>query len=209
MAIQRERKIQEIKMLAGKVNKRLSSIEKLVGRKESWAVKKLYDELESKQEIPLTKTGYISKDVKNLSDIQLTAELKALRNFMNSKTSTVKGIKQIRKKQIETMKNVVDDLDFNADDFTYEDAENLYDIWNDRRNRWVAEKMGGSEYYQFVAEFRENTAKAIESNDSLSKADKEKLKKDAFIDQLDSYIGVANDMGIRRKAIEFYNKYVK
>lgn len=209
MAIQRERKIQEIKMLAGKVNKRLSSIEKLVGRKESWAVKKLYDELESKQEIPLTKTGYISKDVKNLSDIQLTAELKALRNFMNSKTSTVKGIKQIRKKQIETMKNVVDDLDFNADDFTYEDAENLYDIWNDRRNRWVAEKMGGSEYYQFVAEFRENTAKAIESNDSLSKADKEKLKKDAFIDQLDSYIGVANDMGMRRKAIEFYNKYVK
>lgn len=209
MAIQRERKIQEIKMLAGKVNKRLSSIEKLIGRKESWAVKKLYDELESKQEIPLTKTGYISKDVKNLSDIQLTAELKALRNFMNSKTSTVKGIKQIRKKQIETMKNVVDDLDFNADDFTYEDAENLYDIWNDRRNRWVAEKMGGSEYYQFVAEFRENTAKAIESNDSLTKADKEKLKKDAFIDQLDSYIGVANDMGMRRKAIEFYNKYVK
>ncbi|HCJ14127.1 MAG TPA: hypothetical protein DHV77_02455 [Erysipelotrichaceae bacterium] len=209
MAIQRERKIKEVKLLTDKVNRRISNIEKVMGRKESWAVKKLYDELESKQGIQLTKAGYVSKDLKDLSDAQLTSELKALRNFMHNKTSTVRGINEVRRKQIETMKRTIDDSDFASEDFTYEDAENLYDIWSDSRNRWVADKMGGSEYYQFVAEFRENTAKAIDMNDNLTKSQKNQYKKDAFIDQLDSYINVANDSTMRRKAVEFYNKYVK
>ena len=136
MAIQRERKIKEVKLLTDKVNRRISNIEKVMGRKESWAVKKLYDELESKQGIQLTKAGYVSKDLKDLSDAQLTSELKALRNFMHNKTSTVRGINEVRRKQIETMKRTIDDSEFASDDFTYEDAENLYDIWSDSRNRW-------------------------------------------------------------------------
>lgn len=209
MAIQKERKIKEIKLLADKVNKRIASVEKLAGRKESWAVKKLYSELESKQGIQLTKAGFVSKDLKDLSDVQLTAELKALRNFMNSKTSTARGINQIRRKQIAKMKATIEDSDFNASDFTYDDAETLYDIWEDSRNRWFAEKVGGSEYYQFIQEFRENTAKAIDSDDSLTKTQKEQLKKNAFLEQVDSYIDVTNDVTTRRKAVEVYNKYAK
>lgn len=206
--ISRDKKIEEIKYLADKTNKRISAIEKQFGRKESWAVKELYGQLGSKQGNLLTKTGFVSKDIKKLSDEQLTAELKALRNFMHNKTSTVRGIKQIRKKQLETMKETIDD-NIDSSDFTYDDAETLYDVWSDSRNRWFAEKMGGSEYYQFVADFKENTQKAIESNDSLTKQQKEQLGKDAFIEQLDSYINVANDRTMRRRAIEFYNKYVK
>ena len=118
-------------------------------------------------------------------------------------------IQKVRRKQIETMKENVQDNDFNAEDFTYDDAETLYDVWNDSRNRWFAEKLGGSEYYQFVADYKENTQKSIESDDSLTRKEKEQLKKDAFIEQLDSYINVANDRTMRRRAVEFYNKYVK
>lgn len=208
MAIQKERTVKEIKFLADKVNKRMSAIEKLAGRKESWAVKELYRQLESKQGIPLTKSGYVSKDLKELSDEQLVAELKALRNFMKSKTSTIKGIKEVRRKQIETMKKVVDDSDFKASDFTFDDAEKLHEIWSDKRNRWFAENVGGSEYYQFIQEFRDVTMKSIESDDSLTRKEKEQAKKDAFINELESYINVVNDPVARRKAIEVYNKYV-
>lgn len=210
MAIQKERTVKEIKFLADKVNKRLSAIEKLTGRKESWAVKELYRQLESKQGIPLTSSGNISKDLKNLSDEQLVAELKALRNFMKSKTSTIRGIKEVRRKQIETMTKVVDDSRFNAGDFTYDDAEKLHEIWGDKRNRWFAEKMGGSEYYQFIQEFKDTTMKSIEVDDENYKTEgaKRQAQKQAFIDELNDYINVANDPVQRRKAVEVFNKYV-
>jgi len=87
---------------ARKANRRLALIEKNFGR-DTWAGKRLRNRLESTKIQAYTKGGRVSVR-KNMSTMQMKATLKAVRQFLNSKTSTVKGIRETRKQVIEKLK---------------------------------------------------------------------------------------------------------
>lgn len=95
------------------VNRRLLNLQRYNGKDFSWAGKVLSTKLSQPKLNLITKSNRIS--IKNLSKFntnQLEFINNALDNFINSKTSTIKGIKKIIKTTKETIgknyKNLVD-----------------------------------------------------------------------------------------------------
>ena len=88
----------ELKGLVRKANQRMDRVERLTGEKYTFAAKELYDELSSSTLNALTKKkGRISlKSSYNLT--QMRAIKKATEKYLDSKTSTVRGIKKTKKK---------------------------------------------------------------------------------------------------------------
>ena len=88
----------ELKGLVRKANQRMDRVERLTGEKYTFAAKELYDELSSSTLNALTKKkGRISlKSSYNLT--QMRAIKKATEKYLDSKTSTVIGIKKTKKK---------------------------------------------------------------------------------------------------------------
>ena len=124
---------------------------------------------------------------KNPTRQQLLAVNKAVDQFLKSKTSTNKGIQDIKRKQIDAIKlrRSIED-----EDFTEEDAEDFYDMFGNDDFQSFAEKIGASALQEIIYD-------SIKEDDS--EAD--------FIDRLDLYIEL-NNLDIREKAIRLYNKYV-
>lgn len=174
----------ETRKLVSKANARLDSLQRRY-KSGTWASKKLANRLSSNKLNMWTKKGKI-KTGKNLTKTQLIGLNKAINQFLNSQTSTKKGISTWKKNQVESIKlNRSDDPDF-----TEEDAEDFFEMFGDRDFDFFASKIGASKLQEIIYD-------AIRANDS----------EDNFLDQLDLYIEL-NDLDIREKAIRLYNKYV-
>ena len=91
----------ELEKLARRANQRIRTIERVFG-KDTWAVKRLRNKLDIEPLKAWTKTGRV-KFNKSMTELQMKATIIAVNNFLNSKTSTIKGIKQARKKQIQAI----------------------------------------------------------------------------------------------------------
>lgn len=176
----------ETRKLVNQANSRLKSLQRRF-KKGTWASKTLYNKLGTKK-INIGKNGKI-KLPKNLTKTQLTGINKALTQFLNSKTSTKKGISEVRETQI---KNVQERLSVDAEEMSYEDAEVFYEMFGDDDFQVVADKVGASALQACIED-------AIEEGDS----------EDYFIQRLEAYSGVAmNDLDFRERVIRVYNKYV-
>ena len=174
----------ETRKLVNKANARLESLGRRY-KSGTWASKKLANRL-SQNKVDMWKNRRI-KLPKNPTKTQLRAANKAVSQFLASKTSTKKGIQEVRRKQIESIKlrRSVED-----DEFTEEDAEDFYDMFGDNDFQYFAEKIGSSKLQEIIYD-------AIRNDDS----------EDDFLSSLDLYITL-NDLDIREKAIRLYNKYV-
>lgn len=174
----------ETRKLVNKANARLKSLGRRF-KSGTWASKKLANRL-SQNKVDMWKNGKI-KLPKNPTKTQLRAVNKASSQFLASKTSTKKGIQDVRRKQIESirLRRSVED-----EEFTEEDAEDFYDMFGDNDFQYFAEKIGSSKLQEIIYD-------AIRNDDS----------EDDFLSSLDLYITL-NDLDIREKAIRLYNKYV-
>ena len=94
----------DTRKLVNKANARLSSLQRRF-KSGTWASKKLMHKLSS-QPIRSWSKGRIRIKM-NASRTQLLAIHKAVTNFLNSETSTRKGIENVRKRQINKNPNVV------------------------------------------------------------------------------------------------------
>lgn len=174
----------ETRKLVSKANARLDSLQRRY-KSGTWASKKLANRLSSNKLNMWTKKGKI-KTGKNLTKTQLIGLNKAINQFLNSQTSTKKGISSWKKNQVESIKlNRSDDPDF-----TEEDAEDFFEMFGDNDFDFFASKIGASALQEIIYD-------AMRENDS----------EDEFVARLSLYIEI-NDLDIREKAIRLYEKYV-
>ena len=181
----------DTRKLVREVNARLNTLERRY-KSGTWASKRLKTKLGTSKLRAWTKSGRVRLKT-NLSKTQLTAINKALTNFLNSKTSTKRGIEDVKRKQIEKIKERLSLDEEEAEEITDEEAEFFYDMFGDDDFNDLSEKIGASALQAAIED-------AIEANDS----------EDMFLQRLEWYGGVEmQDLDLREKAIRVYNKYVK
>lgn len=176
------------------VNERLVKLRKS-DEYGSWASKKLFNRLDTKNLDVLQKTRKGEKKVKriklnkNLSNTDLRAIEKATGQFLQSKTSTMKGINIVKNKTIKAIRNTLSLED--GKKVTKEDAEYYYDMLANKDFDWFNDKIGASTMWTLIDD-------AIENNDSQSD----------WIKRLETHAMTMNDMDARERAIRLYEKYI-
>lgn len=177
----------ETKKLVSKANARLDSLQRRY-KSGTWASKKLANRLSSNKMRMWTKQGKI-KLSKNPTRSQLVAVNKAVTQFLNSQTSTKKGISDVREKTIESLRGT---LSTDVEEMSYDDAEKFYEMFGNNDFQTIADKIGSSALQACIED-------AIENGDSESD----------FVKRLEWYGGVGmNDLDIRDAANRLYEKYV-
>lgn len=188
--------LKELKKVQKEANKRIADIRKEYGA-DSWAMKKLYQRLEREQAQGLTPTGRV-KATKDMTRMELKETLRATEKFLQSKTSTIEGIEEVRQNQIETIRENLEDVKMQAHpdieniNVTYQDAMDMYGIFEDEDTKTFVDKLGGSPVYRLIAE-----------------ASEKKMNVTSFREQLNSMIMIENDVDLKKQANRIYNNYVK
>ena len=148
----------ELKKLSKQANQRIVRLEKLTGQKESFATKQLIDYLSSEPVSGITKQGRIRAS-KSMSDTQMINTIKATKQFLESSSSTEKGVKQILKEYETKAEKPI----------SFKQANILYQ--SGKSYEWIYEDIPKSDFWSFVQ-------KANESNWS----------KETFIEQIQNYM---------------------
>ena len=170
----------------GQANKRLRSIRNEFGTL-GWAGNKLKE----KTEINLL-NAWRSKGIKvnkNMSEQQQRAILKAIDNFLQSKTSTIKGIKSTMKKTQQSIRQELSNEDINL---SVEESQTLYSFFGDKDFNYITSYIPASDLFALLEDSKE-------SNDSFN----------SFVDRIENYIVVGNDDDMIKALESIYNKYVR
>lgn len=173
------------------VRKANQRIQKLQGRygESSWAVNQLYEKIDNKNINGVSVlTGNI-KINKNMSEIQLKAIQKATTRFLESQTSTLRGVKKAINNMQDAIKTNYSDMNKQISD---KDAEKLYSFLESKDTRGTIEKIGASDTW----------AKAI-------RAKEENKTKDEFIEMFKNSKVNINDLDVREDLETIYNRYMQ
>ena len=163
-------------------NQRLARLEKTFGA-EKWATKKLISKLDNESLGAWSSKNRI-KLSKDMSEDSLKRIEKATDEFLRSKTSTIRGAKS----QINAIKKGFK----KTYDVTDEEAEAMYQAFNEDLIQWITKYIEPSEFWQIIQEAKEM---------NLSESSFEKL--------IDDYIEIGNDDDIRDKLEQIYSRYVE
>lgn len=171
------------------VNKRM---EKLLqaGYEGTWSSKKflnrIYGTKISGSVEVIRKRGKIAgiKLKPTATKTSLYAIHKASRQFLESKTSTVSGIKSVRDETIKSLKRSLSDFD---KELTDDDVEFLYEMLEIQEMQDITEMFGASRMWSVSQD-------AIEANDT----------KEEFLERFEREISTINDNEMKRKAEKLY-----
>lgn len=172
--------------LVKQVNSRLSRLTKEGYGSDTWASKKLKSRLQTSK-IGAWHRGRV-KIKESMTETELKAVQKASKQFLESKTSTKKGIQKQIKNTKQAIKSTLSEED--GKKVSDEDAEFYFDMLGEDDFDFFADKIGASTLWVLINE-------AKESNDSES----------SWLDRLSRYITL-NDEDIRNRAIRLYDKYI-
>lgn len=177
----------ELKKLSKRANQRLVRLERAFG-KDTWASKRLRNKLDIESLQAWTRTGRVKVN-KSMTITQMKATIKATQQFLNSKTSRVKGVKEVRKT---TISQIAKSLGTEEEELTDEEAETLYDLLSDDYVTDLTKYIPPSELWAIIEDARE-------SNDTEQQ----------FVDRISDYIYFGNDSDMINKLKIIYEKYVK
>lgn len=177
----------ELKKLSKRANQRLVRLEREFG-KDTWASKKLRNRLESNPIQAWTLSGRVKVN-KSMTMTQMRAVIKATEQFLNSKTSTVSGVKKVKKT---TIAGLAKSLGTDEETLTNEEAEALYDMLSDDYVTDILKYIPASEFWALVQD-------AKEQHDTEQQ----------FINRMKDYIDFGNDKDMVIKLTSIYIKYVK
>lgn len=183
---ERAKLISETRKMVERANKRLKGLNN-AGYKGTWASKKLINRIDTKALKAWSKKGKIKLN-KNLTNTQLKAIQKATDQFLKSKTSTIKGIRDTESATIKSIQETLSDEKRGL--VTKEDAEFYYDMFGNSDFNYFVDQIGASTLWMLIDE-------AIEEDDT----------EDDWINRLARYITI-NDLDVRERAIRLYNKYI-
>ena len=184
-AISKNTTFNKVVRLTGRVNKRINDINIAYG-KDSWSTGNLKQRLSVKG-IDVIRSGRV-KIPKNLSEKELKIVENALNKFLSSKTSSVKGIQDVIRKQKRNIKASLSDEDIQITD---KEAETLYNFFENKDFNRVSDYIGASDLWAIL-------------QDSKSK----ELSEENFIKSISNYIDIGNDTDMRNSLLNIYNKYV-
>lgn len=151
--------------------------------RDTWASKKLSSKLDNETLGAWSSASRI-KIPKDASPDDLKRIQKATEDFLKSNTSTISGIK----KQIKSIKSGFK----KTYDVTDEEAETMYQAFNEELIQWITRYIEPSEFWQIIQEAKEM---------NLDESGFEKL--------IDDYIEIGNDDDIREKLEQIYSRYVE
>lgn len=176
-----EQQYRELVRKVGQANKRLRAIKNEFGTL-GWAG----ESLKNKTEMNLIK-AWTSRGIKvnkNMSEEQQKAVLKAINNFLKSKTSSVSGIKRTIKSQQEALKV---NLDISTDE-----SKTLYKFFEDKDFNYVTNYIDASSLFVLLEDSKE-----------------EQHSENEFIKRIENYILVGEDESVRNSLKRIYNNYVR
>lgn len=176
----------ELKKLTKRANQRLVRLEREFGT-NTWASKKLMNRLVADPLQAWTSKNRVRVN-KSMNITQMRAILKAVNQFLNSKTSTKRGIKQIKKT---TIKNIAISLGTDDEELTNEQAEVLYDMLSDDYVTDILRYIPASEFWSLIEEAKEM-----------------KDTEQSFINRIKTYIEFGNDVDMVDKLSVIYNNYI-
>lgn len=176
-----------------KANQRIARIQKRYGE-NAWALNNLYDKLDNKMINAISPySGEISIK-KNMSNAQLNAVRRATKEFLTSKTSTIRGIENVKKEVKEGLKKVFNDDNLNVSD---SEINALYRIVEDKDLRTTAELIGASTLWRLVIDARNKNMNKKEWNDQLKKYNINDLINKNWDEVMEDYIDKGNDLDIK------------
>ena len=176
-----------------KANQRIARIQKRYGE-NAWALNNLYDKLDNKMINAISPySGEISIK-KNMSNAQLNAVRRATKEFLSSKTSTIRGIENVKKDVKEGLKRVFNDDKLNVSD---SEINALYRIVEDKDLRTTAELIGASTLWRLVIDARNKNMNKKEWNDQLKKYNINDLINKNWDEVMEDYIDKGNDLDIK------------
>lgn len=181
--------LNQVKKVANKVNARLRSLNRAGFKSGTWSSKKLVDRLNTNLLRSYNnKTGRV-KIRKNTTVRELITINKSLINFLNSETSTSKGINDVRKRTIETLSRTLSDFD---NDVSYEEAEALYDMLENKDFTYIVDEIGASEAWALFDE-------SIERDETETE----------FIIKMQAYLpNVKENQRLYNRLSRLYEKYI-
>lgn len=197
----------EMQKLAKTANQRLLELERNFG-KNTWASRKLKERLEAEKVQAFTKSGRISTR-SDMSIPQMRATINATKQFLNSQTSTIRGIKKTRE-------NVKTAMSISAD-ISYSVAEIVQRIWEDKQITKIPKYIKGSDFINLIADMidrdRDVKQTIYQYEDETDEEFKERLDKarqEEFLNSLNEYIsGAESDESLKEEARRILNKYFK
>ena len=151
--------------------------------KDTWASKKLSSKLDNESLGAWSSASRI-KIPKDATPDDLARIQKATEEFLRAKTSTIRGVKN----QIKSIKSGFK----KTYDVTDEEAEAMYQAFNEDLIQWITRYIEPSEFWQIIQEAKEM-----------------RLSEDGFEKLIDDYIEIGNDDDIREKLEQIYNRYVE
>lgn len=169
--------IKEVK----RANQRLIRLESEFGV-EKWAAKKLRNRLDTEVVKAWTSSSRIRLN-KSMNLVQLRAVHKAVTNFLNSKTSTISGIKKTIARIKKSFKKELD--------ITEEEAEAIYEAFDEDLLKWIFQYIEPSEFWNLIQEAKEYH-----------------FVEDRFIEEIKAIIDFGNDLDVTEKLQKIYKRYV-
>ena len=171
------------------VNERLNSLER---RHESgtWATGKLKTRIKSNKTKGLMYKGKRIKLKPKMTKTSLTAVQKATRQFLESATSTNKGIREVKDKTLRTLKETLN-LDEDLHKLSDKEVEDIHKIFEVKSTRNLVDEVGGSLLIQ-----------------ELAYSVKHDLDADSFIDRINKHMEQDIDLDLKQQAIQFFNDYI-
>lgn len=181
----------EYKDLLRDVHKANQRIQKLTNKygERSWATIPLYEKLEDSKILALTRYGNIKVN-RSMSDVKLKYIQKATKEFLNSKTSTIRGAEKAIKETKQSLKAQFSDAE-NLEIMTDEEVGKLYQIVENKDWRDMTEMFDPSETW---ARMQRAKAKDLKFNEFA-----DLFKRDADI----------KDIEIKTYLKEIYDMYMK
>lgn len=174
----------ELRKLAKRANQRIVRLERFTGRQDAWAVANLRNRLDTEKLNAWTSKGRIKYN-KSMNITELRAVIKATKNFLNSVTSTKRGIEEVRQKQIKGLGLSLD--------IEEKDAEFFYRLFED------------TDYTFFVPKY----ILASAMNDIIQESIEYRYNVDRYLEALEIYITIGNDTEMRARAIALYEKEIE
>lgn len=176
----------ELVRKTGQANKRLRAIRNEFG-KIGWAG----ENLKQKTEMSLI-SSWTSRGIRvrrSMTPHQMKATLKAIDNFLQSKTSSVKGIRQTIKRQQQGLQKTLSNEDITI---TTKESQTLYKFFEDKDFNYITRYIGASDLFVLLEDAKDN-------NDTINQ----------FLSRIENYIFVGEDEDMRNALESIYNKYVR
>ena len=175
--------------MVGQANRRLKEVKGQLGS-YGWAGEKLKGRLNRAvlKNVSLTSKGVRVKPSMKKSERE--AVMQALSNFLTSRTSTVKGIKSVMRKQQEGIRRAL--MTDNNKSITMEESRVLYSFFGDRDFSYVTSYIDESELFALMEDAKEH-----------------KDSKQQFVNRILNYITFGQDEDMKRALGNIYDKYVR